>query len=44
MSFVAFIFGKEIYRKIKHKPSSECCACKKNSVNLIKLYRKKYKK
>lgn len=42
--FVSYIFGKIIYRKIKKLPSSECCACKKNSMNLVKLYRKKYKK
>ena len=42
--FVGYIFGKEIYRIKKHKPSSECCACKKNSINLVKLYKKKYKK
>lgn len=42
--FVVFIFGREIYRKIKKLPSRECYACKKNSMNIVKIYRKKYKK
>ncbi len=42
--FVVYIFGKEIYRKIKKLPSMECRYCHSSSKNLLKDYRKKYKK
>ena len=44
IAFVVFIFGREIYRKIKHKPTGECACCHSNSKRLLKNYRKKYGK
>ena len=42
-SFVVFIFGREIYKKIKKIPTGECSYCHSNSKKLLKQYRKKYK-
>ena len=44
IAFVVFIFGKEIYLKIKKLPNGECKYCHTSSKNLLKDYRKKYKK
>lgn len=44
VAFVVFIFGREVYLKIKHKSSGECRYCHSNSKKLLKQYRKKYKK
>ncbi|MGN1294773.1 MAG: hypothetical protein ACI4U5_00050 [Bacilli bacterium] len=44
VAFVGYIFGKEIYRKVKKLPSSDCCECQKHSMSLVKQYHKKYKK
>lgn len=44
VSFVLFIFGREIYKKVKKIPSGECSYCHSNSKKLLKQYRKKYKK
>lgn len=44
IAFVTFIFGREIYRKIKKIPSGECSCCHLSSKRLLKNYRKKYKK
>ena len=44
IAFVVFIFGREIYRKIKKRPSLECSYCHSNSKRLLKEYRKKYSK
>ena len=34
VAFVVFIFGREVYLKIKHKPSGECRYCHSNSKKL----------
>lgn len=44
ISFVVFIFGREIYKKVKKLPTGECSCCHLSSKNLLKNYRKKYKK
>ncbi len=44
VAFVVYIFGKEIYKKKKHLPSDECCACSKSKVRWVKEYRKCNKK
>lgn len=44
IAFVLFVFGKEIYKKVKKIPSGECSLCHSNSRKLLKQYRKKYKK
>ena len=44
VAFVVFIFGREIYRKIKKLPSGECSYCHSSSKRLLKDYRKKYGK
>ena len=44
IAFVVYIFGKEIYKKIKKIPTGECACCHSNSKNLLKKYRKKYGK
>jgi hypothetical protein len=44
ISFVVFIFGREIYRKIKKLPSGECAGCHSRSKKLLKEYHKKYGK
>ena len=44
VAFVVFIFGREIYKKIKKLPSGECACCHSNSKRLLKNYRKKYGK
>lgn len=41
--FVLAVFLNAIYRKIKHKPSGECCSCAKKGERLIKDYHRKYK-
>lgn len=40
VAFVVFIFGREIYKKVKNIPSSECCSCSKRKVSWVKEYRK----
>lgn len=42
--FVGVIIGIFVYRKIKHIPTGECACCKNKGSNLMKMYRKKYKK
>lgn len=44
VAFVVFIFGREIYKKVKKLPTGECSFCHSSSRNLLKNYRKKYKK
>ena len=44
VAFVVFIFGREIYRKVKKLPSGECNYCHSSSKRLLKDYRKKYGK
>lgn len=41
--FVCFIFGKEIYKKIKKIPSSECSCCKSNMSRALKDAKKALK-
>ena len=36
LCFVLFVFGKQIYKKIKHKPSGECACCAMKSKRIIK--------
>ena len=38
--FVCFIFGKEIYKKIKKMPSNECGCCKSNMNRALKEAKK----
>ena len=40
VSFVCFIFGKEIYKKIKKIPSNECSYCKSNMSRALKKAKK----
>ena len=44
VSFVCYIFGKMIYRRIKGLPSEECSSCKKNMTKMIKKAKKAAKK
>ena len=44
ISFVAIIFGREIYRKKKNLPTGECACCHLKSKRLLKNYHKKYGK
>lgn len=44
ISFVVFIFGREIYRKKKNLPTGECSYCHTRSRRLLKDYHKKYGK
>ena len=37
VSFVCFVFGKQIYNKITHKPSDECSCCAMKSKRMIKI-------
>lgn len=41
--FVMAVFANSVYRKIKHKPSGECCSCAKRGERLVKEYHRKYK-
>ena len=42
ISFLVFIFGREIYRKKKNLPTGECKGCHIKSRNLVDEYHKKY--
>ena len=44
IGFVLFIFGRELYRKVKKIPTGECSYCHSRSKNLLKDYHKKYGK
>ncbi|MDY4787764.1 MAG: hypothetical protein SO253_00415 [Bacilli bacterium] len=44
ISFVSYIFGKEIYKKIKHQPTGECACCSMKNKRMIKEMRKAVKK
>ena len=43
-SFVCYIFGKMIYKRIKGMPSDECCSCKKNMTRMMNKAKKEAKK
>lgn len=40
VSFVIFIFGRMIYKRIKGMPSEECSCCKKNMKRMMKAAKK----
>ena len=44
VTFVVFIFGRAIYKKVKKLPSGECACCHSNFKRLVKKYKKKSKK
>ena len=44
VSFVCFIFGKMIYRRVKGMPSEECSSCKSNMARMMKKAKKEAKK
>ncbi len=44
ISFLSFMVGRYIYRKIKKMPTGECQYCSHSKNNLVKEYRKKYPK
>ena len=44
VAFVSFVFGKEIYKRIKKLPTGECACCHTKSKKLLKAYHKKYGK
>lgn len=43
VGFVVWVFGKEIYKKIKHKPTGECECCALKSERVMKKIRKEIK-
>ena len=43
-SFVIFIFGRMIYKRIKGMPSEECGCCKSNMKRMIKAAKKEVAK
>jgi hypothetical protein len=43
-SFVVFIFGRMIYKRIKGMPSDECSSCKVNMKRAMKEAKKEVKK
>lgn len=44
VTFVVFIFGRMIYRRIKGMPSQECSSCKINTKRMIKDVKKELSK
>ena len=44
VSFVIFIFGRMIYKRIKGMPSSECSCCKSNMKRMMKAAKKEVAK
>ena len=44
ISFLSFMVGRYIYRKIKGLPISDCGECSSKGKNLVKAYNKKYQK
>lgn len=42
--FVCWVFGTEIYKKTKHKPTGECECCAMKSKRVMKEIRKQIKK
>ena len=43
-SFVLFIFGRMIYKRIKGMPSDECSSCKVNMQKMMKKAKKEASK
>ena len=43
-SFVVFIFGRMIYKRIKGMPSDECSCCKSNMKRMMKKAKKEISK
>ena len=43
VSFVLFIFGREIYNRIKNKPTGECKVCKMQSKRTLDEMRRAIK-
>ena len=41
--FLGFVFGRYIYKKVKHLPTGECEMCHKNKKQMLKEYHKLYK-
>ena len=44
VSFVVFIFGRMIYKRIKGMPSEECSCCKSNMKRMMKRAKKEVEK
>ena len=44
ISFVVFIFGRQIYKKITHKPSDDCACCGMKSKRMLKEIRSSIEK
>lgn len=44
VSFVVFIFGRMIYKRIKGMPSDECSCCKSNMKRMMKKAKKEISK
>ena len=44
MVFFTLLIANFIYRKVKHIPSEECACCQNKNNQLVKEYRKTYKK
>lgn len=44
VSFVVFIFGRMIYKRIKGMPSDECSSCKVNMQKMMKKAKKEASK
>lgn len=44
VGFVTLIFGREIYKKVKHKPTGECACCVMQSKRTLRKIRKSIKK
>ena len=44
VSFVIFVFGRMIYKRIKGMPSDECSCCKSNMKRMMKRAKKEVEK
>lgn len=44
VSFVSFIFGRMIYRRIKGMPNEECSSCKVKTKKILKSVKKELAK
>lgn len=44
ISFVVFIFGRQIYKKIKNKPSDDCACCSMKGKRMLKEIRSSIEK
>ena len=42
VSFILFLLGRYIYKRMNGLPTGDCAYCKVNTKKMLKQYRKKY--